>query len=463
MKVLFSLILVFSVASAQFPDVPSDHWAQDAVAELVDTGVLIGYPDGTFGGEQPVTRYQLALLLTRLRQADTRQDTEAQRALSLLNETLTRLDDLETRLARSEQNVPGVLLLFDEVQANLATLEQGFSRGLLAQQENVLAEVDTRLAALDDALRTAVAEFTDERLGQYDAQVQSRIGELSAQVDALQSEWQTTRDALRAEAQADWTVNLTGYVGVEGEAAQLGGALEARSGQASLQARGFTGETPHATLLSQYAFSDGFQAEGVYLATERGAEASVGLDALLLPPLGLELNGGYGEGVVLGGALYHDPQHPAAVLRGLDLTVAARLAERDGSLQDSLIHAHARLGLGVGGVQLAPAFLYRRVQDEAGYIGWVGELGLGADLSRDVRVAGLVRYGRFDPLGDGTTRTSPEAFLSVSSGAFEVEASLDADLPPINSYPRANDAAPLARDGLVLGLRTGYSITLDGD
>ncbi len=46
--------------------VPFDHWAYDAVQRLVDMGVIIGYPDGTFRGNRAMTRYEFAMAISRL-------------------------------------------------------------------------------------------------------------------------------------------------------------------------------------------------------------------------------------------------------------------------------------------------------------------------------------------------------------------------------------------------------------
>lgn len=55
------LLSMSAIAFAQeFPDVPPDHWAYDAVQELVDAGIIQGYPDGTFGGKRAMTRYEFA-------------------------------------------------------------------------------------------------------------------------------------------------------------------------------------------------------------------------------------------------------------------------------------------------------------------------------------------------------------------------------------------------------------------
>lgn len=48
-----------------FPDVPSNHWAYDAVYALSERGLLEGYPDGTFGGDRMMTRYEFAQIVYR--------------------------------------------------------------------------------------------------------------------------------------------------------------------------------------------------------------------------------------------------------------------------------------------------------------------------------------------------------------------------------------------------------------
>lgn len=48
-----------------FPDVPSNHWAYEAVRGLADRGLVEGYPDGTFGGDKMMTRYEFASIIYR--------------------------------------------------------------------------------------------------------------------------------------------------------------------------------------------------------------------------------------------------------------------------------------------------------------------------------------------------------------------------------------------------------------
>ncbi|NQU17166.1 MAG: S-layer homology domain-containing protein [Candidatus Saganbacteria bacterium] len=72
MKSLFVIIFVFSIfiapviAEAETLGIPKGHWALSSVEEMVKMGVMSGYPDGTFRGNQKITRYETAASLDRL-------------------------------------------------------------------------------------------------------------------------------------------------------------------------------------------------------------------------------------------------------------------------------------------------------------------------------------------------------------------------------------------------------------
>ena len=48
-----------------FPDMASNHWAYEAVSDLSRRGLVEGYPDGTFGGDRLLTRYEFAEIVYR--------------------------------------------------------------------------------------------------------------------------------------------------------------------------------------------------------------------------------------------------------------------------------------------------------------------------------------------------------------------------------------------------------------
>ncbi len=63
-KLVLALVLVlafsFTALANPFVDVPLNHWAYDSVQSLAAKGVVVGFPDGTFGGAKSLTRYEFA-------------------------------------------------------------------------------------------------------------------------------------------------------------------------------------------------------------------------------------------------------------------------------------------------------------------------------------------------------------------------------------------------------------------
>jgi hypothetical protein len=59
------ICLAAVVGVQQYSDVPKDHWAHDAVMNMTAAGYINGMPDGTFRGDQPITRFEFAVALDR--------------------------------------------------------------------------------------------------------------------------------------------------------------------------------------------------------------------------------------------------------------------------------------------------------------------------------------------------------------------------------------------------------------
>jgi len=64
----FGLVLGLAQMSfaTTFSDVPSGHWAEDAVQRLADIGIIEGYPEGDFRGDKPMSRYEYAMVVDRM-------------------------------------------------------------------------------------------------------------------------------------------------------------------------------------------------------------------------------------------------------------------------------------------------------------------------------------------------------------------------------------------------------------
>ena len=86
---LNSLLSMFNPNMAKdFPDVPENHWAYEAISRLAGNGIIEGYPDGEYHGERTMTRYEMATIiynaLKRGVQADANLVREFQPELSMI-------------------------------------------------------------------------------------------------------------------------------------------------------------------------------------------------------------------------------------------------------------------------------------------------------------------------------------------------------------------------------------------
>ena len=68
--------------TAEFPDVPRNHWAYQYISQLAGNGILVGYPDGTFKGDATMTRYEFATMLYRALQNGAPIDDNMRRAMN---------------------------------------------------------------------------------------------------------------------------------------------------------------------------------------------------------------------------------------------------------------------------------------------------------------------------------------------------------------------------------------------
>ena len=107
----------FAAATNPFMDVPANHWAYDAVSQLASRGVISGYPDGSYKGAQPSTRYEMASVVARaLAKIDlekaSKQDVELLKKLIVefkdeLDALGVKVADLDERVAVLETDIGG--------------------------------------------------------------------------------------------------------------------------------------------------------------------------------------------------------------------------------------------------------------------------------------------------------------------------------------------------------------------
>ena len=88
-------------AANPFSDVPAGHWAYDAVNKLAAEGVVDGYPDGTYGGDKLMTRYEMAQIVAKAMAKGANVD-------KLAAEFADELDSLGVRMANLEKKADNV-------------------------------------------------------------------------------------------------------------------------------------------------------------------------------------------------------------------------------------------------------------------------------------------------------------------------------------------------------------------
>lgn len=93
-------------AANPFSDVTPNDWAYQAVSQLASAGVINGYPDGTFKGQNNITRYEMAQMVAKAMANQSRVDAEQQAMINrLADEFSAELDTLGVRVGKLEKQV----------------------------------------------------------------------------------------------------------------------------------------------------------------------------------------------------------------------------------------------------------------------------------------------------------------------------------------------------------------------
>lgn len=222
LAVVMALVLLLAVASfASYPDVDPDHWAYESVMNVTNAGLFEGYPDGTFKGNQAMTRYEYAMVVNRflryVDRADSRLEeliyshvgtgvpanfaefegklnAQAQEILALKR----RVTDLEvttkllgqsiakqaTRVAALEKEIVDLefsaSVAFDQIDANIARLDM-----IEDKIEDVKADFESTRDSYDELISTTALDVY--RLSRAKAD-KSTVDSLAARLSALETE-----------------------------------------------------------------------------------------------------------------------------------------------------------------------------------------------------------------------------------------------------------------------------------
>ena len=163
-------------AQSSFSDLPRDHWAYDAVSELEQLGLVVGYPNGTFQGKRTLTRYEFAMVISRLLPflGDTEINVDGFLRRSDLNDYAKKSDipdykDADLSPYALKSALANIEKLVKEFQAELAAL--GVDVNVLKAD---VAALKSRVTALEEEVArvkvtgelnwTSIGIFGDERI-----------------------------------------------------------------------------------------------------------------------------------------------------------------------------------------------------------------------------------------------------------------------------------------------------------
>lgn len=96
-------------AANPFSDVDASSWAYQSVEQLANAGIINGYPDGTFKGSNPITRYEMAQMVAKAMANQDKANAEQQAMINrLADEFGSELNTLGVRVAKLENQVGNV-------------------------------------------------------------------------------------------------------------------------------------------------------------------------------------------------------------------------------------------------------------------------------------------------------------------------------------------------------------------
>jgi|GEM_PF-143860 len=203
-------VLSMGFGLAQFSDVPAGHWAKEAVEALAARGILVGFPDGTFRGNENLTRYQAALIIYRL--------------LQQIEEELKAKGASPTLEAMSPEDLEALKNAIQELAAELAALgvrvsaleDSAATKDDIARLEAMIQELKAQpapepgmdQAALQDLLdRVEAASIAADTALAQAQQLAERLDALAQDVEGVKDELAALSTKVEANAQAIQALN----------------------------------------------------------------------------------------------------------------------------------------------------------------------------------------------------------------------------------------------------------------
>jgi chromosome segregation ATPase len=207
---LVAVLLVLSISMAAFRDIPKGHWAESFVTKLEEAGIATGFPDGTYRGDEAITRYQIAVFLVRtLDYVFQTVDSNLQNLKAVLENTTNEkldavkqdieqlqieLEDAKVVLDLHDQDIIKLYDLVNSIQDKfIYTDEDGNQQeiDLVALKNDVqtISEILNGLAAqlgdVDYLLRKQISDTTKDLQSKIDA-INKTVEDIKSQLAGLQ-------------------------------------------------------------------------------------------------------------------------------------------------------------------------------------------------------------------------------------------------------------------------------------
>lgn len=313
-------------AQGKFPDIPPGHWAFQAVEDLADAGLVLGYPDGKFLGNRSLTRYEMATLVKRI------VDNLAQRTPPTgvtpeqLAEVRRLVDELKVELAVIGTDMAAVKTQLESLQGDVTTLKEDV-QGL----KDVTAGQRTELDTLNDtAKRVRIdgyiqARFTNRATGQARLAPEGTAQDTSRGITGNRDTFQVRR--ARLNVRGDVTDRASYRFQLDARTAPTAGADEITVKEAYVTVKNFglqavpglgslVGDGKFFTTMD-LTFGQQVTPFGYYLQFSSGdREAPERYIAFSDTGSGLFLNQDYEKGISLNGLLLNRFQYQLGLFNG---------------------------------------------------------------------------------------------------------------------------------------------------
>lgn len=178
-----------------FPDVPEYHWAYEAVKTLRDNGLIVGYPDGTYKGPRPMSRYEFAVAMRA-----------AYEKLKMMNDGLgSRIDS--------------VMAQIDEVKKKMDSMGGGGGGG---DTDGLKAQLDALKSQLDGLMGdvNGMKGWKDDidALKKLSSTFEQDLASLGVDVAAFKKDLASIESRVTALEKRKPAININGTMDVYGRA-----------------------------------------------------------------------------------------------------------------------------------------------------------------------------------------------------------------------------------------------------